>query len=69
VCAFAGYASKHADRVQEELFNETVLKKEFYMDVILNETKWSEESLFIFNILREILRFAQNDSLVTFSIY
>jgi len=46
-----------------------VLKKEFYMDVILNETKWSEESLFIFNILREILRFAQNDSLVTFSIY
>ena len=37
------------------------------MDVILNETKWSEESLFILNTLREILRFAQNDSLVTLS--
>jgi len=37
------------------------------MNVILNGTKWSEESLFVLNALREILRFAQNDSLVTFS--
>ena len=35
--------------------------RQLIINVILNETKWSEESLFILNILREILRFAQND--------
>ena len=44
-------------------------KGQFTRHVILNGTKWSEESLFIlyFNIRREILRFAQNDSIEAFS--
>jgi len=47
------------------------LRKEIIHDVILNPAVWrDEESLFIlnFNIPREILRAAQNDNLVTFSI-